>query len=101
MGYGRPEVTIHLHDNHNTPESDGNTDDYTDGNAVSNTFTLEQAFGSAERLLAGMEVRLQFKGVTYETLKDEAFLAAAVKAGLDVTRLHEEFEAVKAKPPNV
>ena len=28
QGYGRPEVTIHLHDNHNTPESDGNADDY-------------------------------------------------------------------------
>jgi len=28
VGYGRPETTIHLHDNHNTPESDGNADDY-------------------------------------------------------------------------
>ena len=28
VGYGKPEVTIHLHDNHNTPESDGNADDY-------------------------------------------------------------------------
>ena len=28
VGYGMPETTIHLHDNHNTPESDGNADDY-------------------------------------------------------------------------
>ena len=26
--YGMPETTTHLHDNHNTPESDGNPDDY-------------------------------------------------------------------------
>ena len=59
---------------------------------------LKQAFGSAQRLLGGMEVGLQFKGVTYETLKEEGFLAAAEKAGLDVRRLHEEFEAAKATP---
>lgn len=28
QGYGMPETTTHLHDNHNTPESDGNPDDY-------------------------------------------------------------------------
>lgn len=27
-GYGMPETTTHLHDNHNMPESDGNADDY-------------------------------------------------------------------------
>ena len=59
---------------------------------------LEQAFGSAQRLLGEMKVGLQFKGVTYETLKEEGFLAAAEKVGLDVKRLHEEFEAAKATP---
>lgn len=48
-----------------------------------------------------MEVGLQFKGVTYETLKEEGFLAAATKAGLDVKRLHEEFEAAKAITPEI
>ena len=28
VGYGMPETSTHLHDNHNTPESDGNPDDY-------------------------------------------------------------------------
>jgi FtsP/CotA-like multicopper oxidase with cupredoxin domain len=28
VGYGKPETSTHLHDNHNTPESDGNADDY-------------------------------------------------------------------------
>ena len=28
QGYGMPETTTHLHDNHNTSESDGNADDY-------------------------------------------------------------------------
>ena len=28
QGYGMPETTTHLHDNHNTEESDGNADDY-------------------------------------------------------------------------
>jgi hypothetical protein len=62
---------------------------------------LEKAFGTAQRLLGGMEVGLQFKGVTYETLKEEGFLAAAAKAGLDVNRLHEEFEAAKATSTDV
>jgi hypothetical protein len=43
---------------------------------------LEQAFGSAQRVLGGMEVGLQFKGVTYETLKEEGFLIAAAKGVL-------------------
>jgi hypothetical protein len=60
---------------------------------------LEQTFGSAERLLSGMDVTLRFKGVTYEMLKDDEFLKAADKARLDVKRLHEEFGAAKAAPP--
>lgn len=59
---------------------------------------LEQAFGSAERVLSGMDVTLRFKGVTYEMLKDDEFLKAAEKVRLDVKRLHEEFDAAKAAP---
>ena len=57
---------------------------------------LAKAFGRAEQWLSGMEVHLRFKGLTYETLSDESFLEAAGKAGLDVERLHEEFNAAKA-----
>ena len=57
---------------------------------------LAQAFGSAGRLISGMTVKLQFKGVTYEMLTDDEFLAAAVKAGVDLEKLHDEFQAAKA-----
>jgi hypothetical protein len=60
---------------------------------------LAQAFGSAERLLSGMTVKLQFKGVTYEMLTDPEFLAAAAKAGVGMEKLHEEFQAAKAVEP--
>ena len=57
---------------------------------------LRQAFGPASRLLSGMSVRLRFKGVTYETLDDHDFLSTARRAGLDVDRLHEEFQVARA-----
>lgn len=56
---------------------------------------LERAFGSADQLVGRMEVRLQFRGITYETLMDEKFLAAAAAVGLDTRRLHEEFDAAR------
>ncbi len=61
---------------------------------------LGRAFGTANQLISGMEVTLRFKGLTYETLKDEEFLKAVEKAQppLDVERLHEEYDAAKAKP---
>jgi hypothetical protein len=61
---------------------------------------LARAFGKASQLLSGMEVTLQFKGVTYETLNDEEFRTAVAKAQppLDVKRLHEEYDAAKATP---
>ncbi len=59
---------------------------------------LGKAFGTANQLLSGMEVTLRFKGLTYETLKDEEFLKAVEKAQppLDVKRLHDEYDAAKA-----
>ena len=57
---------------------------------------LAQAFGTAKRLISGMTVKLQFKGVTYEMLNDEDFLVAAGKARLGLGKLHEEFQAAKA-----
>jgi hypothetical protein len=60
---------------------------------------LTRAFGTASQWLSGMEVNLQFKGLTYETLNDKDFIAAAEKAGLEVERLHDEFDAAKASTP--
>jgi hypothetical protein len=60
---------------------------------------LAQAFGSAERLLSRMTVKLQFKGVTYEMLTAPEFLAATAKAGVGMEKLHEEFQAAKAVAP--
>lgn len=57
---------------------------------------LTRAFGTASHLIGGMEVRLQFRGITHETLTDGGFLDAATKVGLDVSRLHEEYDAAKA-----
>jgi hypothetical protein len=59
---------------------------------------LVHAFGKASRLLSGMEIILRFKGLTYETLNDKKFIEAATRAGLDVARLHEEFNAAKGQP---
>lgn len=60
---------------------------------------LARAFGTASQWLSGMDVNFQFKGLTYETLNDNDFLTAAEKAGLDVERLHVEFDAAKGFAP--
>ena len=57
---------------------------------------LMRAFGSADRLIKHMEVRVVFKGVTYELLSDKEFLDAAQKAIPELTKLYEEFDAAKA-----
>lgn len=57
---------------------------------------LARSLGTANRLVSGMEVTVRFKGLTYETLNDKSFLEAAKKAGVDIARLHAEFDAAKA-----
>lgn len=57
---------------------------------------LKRAFGTADRLIKKMEVKLLFKGVTYEMLTDPKFLDACAKAGFDLEKLHDEFDAAKA-----
>jgi hypothetical protein len=44
-----------------------------------------------------MQVKLLFKGVTYETLTSEDFMKACQKAGLDLDHLHEQFDAARAQ----
>lgn len=57
---------------------------------------LKRAFGTADRLIKHMEVRLVFKGVTYELLCNAEFLEAAQKAIPELSKLYEEFDAAKA-----
>lgn len=57
---------------------------------------LRRAFGPADRLIKHMEVRLVFKGVTYELLCNTEFLEAAQKAIPELTKFYEEFDAAKA-----
>lgn len=54
---------------------------------------LRQSFGSADRLIRHMEVTTLFKGVTYESLKDEDFVKVASKAIPSLRQLYSESEA--------
>jgi hypothetical protein len=57
---------------------------------------LRRAFGTADRLTKAMEVKLVFKGVTYELLTDAKFLEAARQAIPELANLYDEFDAAKA-----
>lgn len=57
---------------------------------------IRHAFGNANTLVQTMKVSLVFKDLTYESLKDEAFLAIARDAIPGIESLHDEFEAAKA-----
>ena len=57
---------------------------------------LRHAFGSAEKLIRNMAVRLVFKGVTYESLTNEAFLTAAREGIPELQNMYEEFDAARA-----
>jgi hypothetical protein len=50
-------------------------------------------FGSAESLFNAMEMKLIFKGVTYELLYDTEFVRIAQEKIQSFRDLHEEFEA--------
>lgn len=60
---------------------------------------LRRAFGTAEKLINRMDVRLVFKGVTYESLTNDAFISAAREAIPELQKMYEEFDAVKAERP--
>lgn len=57
---------------------------------------LRQSFGTAERLVKQMEVRLVFKGVTYELLTTDKFIQSAREAIPELKQLYDEFDAAKA-----
>ena len=52
---------------------------------------LCRAIGSVEAYVGDMKVEVIFKDVTYESLCDQVFLAAARKALPDVKQIHAEF----------
>lgn len=58
---------------------------------------LRRAFGSADKLIRQMEVKCNFKGVTYESLQDEKFINVAQKAIPELEDLYDEYGAAKAK----
>jgi len=57
---------------------------------------LGQAFGTAEKVIGEMKVTAIFKGVTYESLSDPAFIDVVTKKIPSLEVLHEEYEATKA-----
>lgn len=60
---------------------------------------LRHAFGNAHEMVREMTVRCKVKGVTYELLTDEAFVAAATNVLPELERFHNEFEAAKGTKP--
>lgn len=60
---------------------------------------LRRAFGTVDRLVGDMKVKVVFKGVTYDTLKDPQFIELAKKAMPSLEKLHQEYEAARASEP--
>jgi hypothetical protein len=58
---------------------------------------LGDAFGSSEKLFREMEVKLVFKGVTYESLSDPEFVRVAREKIRSLDFLHEEYDAARAE----
>jgi hypothetical protein len=58
---------------------------------------LRLAFGTAENLIGKMEVKVLYKAVTYESLKDPKFIEVAKKAFPSLDNLLDESHAVAGK----
>jgi hypothetical protein len=58
---------------------------------------LRHAYGDASKHLSKIEVRDVYKNITVEMLHDQAFAAAADKAGLQLKDKAEEYEAARAR----
>jgi hypothetical protein len=58
---------------------------------------LIAAFGSADKVFREMEVKLVFKGVTYESLNDADFIRVAQEKIPSLDLLHEEYDAARAE----
>lgn len=59
---------------------------------------LCRAFGRADRLVGKMNVKLVFKGVTYESLKDQRFTEIAKKSFPSLKTLLDEYNAAEGQP---
>jgi hypothetical protein len=62
---------------------------------------LKKAFGTARDLISKMNVKVVFKGITYELLSDPNFLEVAHKALPSFKALHNEFWVAREKSSNV
>jgi hypothetical protein len=60
---------------------------------------LKSAFGSVKEIFQEMKVNVAYKGVTYELLRDPAFIKTAKGEMPGLKFLHEEFDAAKASTP--
>jgi len=58
---------------------------------------LSDAFGSSDKLFREMEVKLVFKGVTYESLNDPDFVRVARENIRSLDLLHEEYDTARAE----
>lgn len=58
---------------------------------------LKRSYGNADRYLGNIEVRLVYKNVTVEMLKDVSFRAAAAKAKLNLDEMYEEYDAARSR----
>jgi hypothetical protein len=58
---------------------------------------LAESFGSAEDLIDEMEVKIIFKGVTYESLNEPGFVTVVRKELPWLKVLHEEYDAAKGE----
>lgn len=57
---------------------------------------LERAFGRARNLFKPITLTVKYRGVTYESLKDKEFMAAAREAFPDSPQLYDEGDAAPA-----
>lgn len=57
---------------------------------------LDRSFGTADKYIKKMEVSLTFKGVTYESLRNDEFIKTARKHLYSVQELYEVFDTAKA-----
>jgi hypothetical protein len=58
---------------------------------------LKSAYGMADAYLDRIEIRLIYKDITIEMLRDEEFEKAAEKAGLFLATMYEEYQAARAR----
>ncbi|OQZ00305.1 MAG: hypothetical protein B6D41_00170 [Chloroflexi bacterium UTCFX4] len=60
---------------------------------------LSNVFGSAQDILEEIEVKLLYKGVTYELLNDPKFIKVARQKIQHLKTLHEEYDAARTAKP--